>query len=811
MKENFPKQKISKGAKTIKWQKECVDRGIELCSIENPKIRQSRHNKIINYNLLNDILDERDVKRVINPFGIKGINSFPAKMQNYPICLPKIDLLVGEESKRKFEYTILAMSRDAIENKDKLKAEYIRQAIATIVKNDKGMEENKISNYLRKVLDYANYEIKDFREVAANKIMEHYSKELNFNKLFNDGFLDMLSVSEENFCIDIEANEPVIRKVSPLSITAYRTGSSPWLQDADMIKEEDYLPIGTVIDRYNDFLKPKDIDKLEARNFSTDSNTILKIRPDSEHKFMPANAINKIDPNGGGAIFDFGDGNLINPANSDASNFYGNAFDTEGNVLVTRFVWKSMRKIGFLTYFDEDGRLQKKNVDENFEVNPNLGQEITWRWVSEWWEGTKIGAGHEAIYVKMRRRPVQFRKSGNPSICHSGYVGLAYNINTNRAMSLLDRMKPLQYLYNVLMYRTELAFAKSHGKIMRLPLHEVPDGWTMDKYLAFALGQNIAPYDAFKEIKKGPATGKLAGNMQQNNHVIDMEMGSYIQQHIDMMLYIKEEVGEISGVSKSRQGQIHQRQAVGNSRTEITQSSHITERWFSTHELVRKKVYEVFLDTAIVALKKNPYKAQVILGEFIHENVELVLDELSMCEMGILVSSSSDDAELLQTLKDSSREAVQSQMIDFVELTNIFGSKSISEITRKLESSHQAKQERESAMVAEQNEAMQTIKESEIAWEKEKHYSELELEKYKIDTEAMLKEAALAETNNDSELLQKRVITLETLKANRQKIEDAYNIAMQKINIDKEKLQETVRSNKAKESIARSKPTSTAK
>jgi hypothetical protein len=805
MKNNFPKQKIANSKKTKQWAKDCIDKAIMLTSLENPTIRQSRKNKVINYNLLNDILDEKDVRRIVNPYNIKGA-SFPAKMQNYPICLPKIDLLVGEESKRRFSYTVVAQSRNVIESKDKERADNLREAINQIVAEGKEVQEGALNNYLRKKLDYVNYEMKDYRELASSLILEHYWKELELPKMFNDGFMDLLAVAEENYCIDIEVDDVVATRWNPLNVETFRSGGSPWLQDAEIIKYSEYYPIGMVVDKYNDFLKPSDIDKLEMNNFGTKDEGILNVRPDMEFNRLPYNAINRTGKDTNGAVFDFGNGELFDPSLNNGA-YFGSSFDTDGNVLVTKVLWKSFRKIGFLTYFDENGRLQKEMVSEEFKANPDLGQDVRWRWISEWWEGTKIGNGSDSIYVKVRRRPVQFRKSGNPSVCQSGVVGLAYNINSNKAMSLLDRMKPLQYLYNVLMYRTELAFAKSHGKIMRLPLHEIPDKWSMDKWLAFAFGQNIAVFDAFKEIKKGPATGKLAGNMQQSNQVIDMEMGSYIQQHVSMMVYIKEEIGEISGVSKARQGQIEERAAVGNTQREVSQSAHITERWFMAHDLVKKKFLEVLLDTALVALKKNPHKAEIILGSFIAQQVELVIDELSQIEMGIHVSNASEDMELLNALKQQSAQAVQAQLINFSELANIYASKSIAEITRKLESNEVAKSEREQAAAEQENATLQKMAEEELAWEKEKHYSELELKMYEIDTNAVLKEAQLMETQEP----ENRIMDIAKLRQTQFQIEQDYTKHKELLELKKEELREKIRTNKSKEAIQRSKPKAVAR
>ena len=45
-----------------------------------------------------------------------------------------------------------------------------------------------------------------------------------------------------------------------------------------------------------------------------------------------------------------------------------------------------------------------------------------------------------------------------------GYIGTAYNNLNSESISLIDRMKPYQYLYNIIMYRMELDLASDKGK-----------------------------------------------------------------------------------------------------------------------------------------------------------------------------------------------------------------------------------------------------------------------------------------------------------------------------------------------------------
>ena len=180
------------------------------------------------------------------------------------------------------------------------------------------------------------------------------------------------------------------------------------------------------------------------------------------------------------------------------------AYSDAGEVRVVKVVWVSMRKVGEISWYDEDDELQKKLVDENYKPNEQLGEKVEWFWVNEWWEGTRIA---EDIYIKWGPRPIQFRRMGNKSAGGSGYVGTVYNTNVSQSLSLMDRMKPYQYLYNVFMYRTELAFAKSKGKISVMDTSRVPDGWDMDKWMYYAEVLGWAIEDPFKEGNKGSRFG----------------------------------------------------------------------------------------------------------------------------------------------------------------------------------------------------------------------------------------------------------------------------------------------------------------
>ena len=333
----------------------------------------------------------------------------------------------------------------------------------------------------------------------------------------------------------------------------------------------------------------------------------------------------------------------------------------------------------------------------------------------------------------MGPRPVQFRSMTNLSKCSSGYVGTSYNVNNSKAKSLMDRMRPYQYLYNVFMYRTELAFAKSMGKIGRLNLAKVPDGWDIDKWIYYAQVMGWAIEDPFKEGKKGAATGKLAGNFQETSgSMIDLEMGAYIQQHISMLQYIERQMSVISGISPEREAQIQNRQTNGGIETSIQQSSYVTEHWFLLHQNTKLRVMTALLETAKEAWKGKNIKKQYILDDMSNAFLEVDGNTFRNGEYGVFVNDSSRDAELFGALKGMSQAAIQNDKLSLSGLMDIYTSESVSQIRRKIEQSEaEAIESRQQQFEVEQENVKNKIA-ADLAIEQEKR----NLEKYKIDTEA---------------------------------------------------------------------------
>lgn len=782
---HFPFQKKATSAKGKQFVIDCIEGALDMAYNSDADIVQSKSQMYTNYNLRADILDERDVEQAVNPWGIKGA-TFPAKMQNYPIANPKIDLLLGEEYKRRFDWRVTVVNHDAISEKENQEKQLMYDLILRGIESE-DYDEQEMEREIQKLAKWRKYEMQDHRERRATQYLQYLWKEQDLKIKFNRGFEDALVAGMEVYNVDIVGGEPVVRKVDPLSLTVIRTGSSYHIEDADVIIEDNYQPIRWVIDNYYDYLTPAQIDKLEkgivGGAVDTGLITYNPWRP-------PTNPI--------GIIGDFeGDeGSDWKYAIFDTDNYTStnvSAYNDNGEVRVVKVVWVSMRKVGEVTWYDEDGELQKKLVDENYPINGELGEKVEWFWINEWWEGTRLA---EDIYVKWGPRPIQFRSMGNKSIGGSGYVGTLYNTNVSQSRSLMDRMKPYQYLYNVFMYRTELAFAKSKGKISVMDTSRIPEGWSMDKWMYYAEILGWAVEDPFKEGNKGVAQGKLAGQMNQNSKVLDLEMGNYIQQHVMMLEFIKKELGEIAGVTSQREGQIDNRETVGGVERAVTQSSHITEKWFMLHDNTKMRVLTTLLETAKYAWRNKKEKLQYISDEMASVITEIDGEQFNEADHGIMISNSTQDAELISAMKQLAQAGIQNDKINFSGLMDIYLSESMSSMRRKIEQYEEDSIQRADQQ---QQEALQSAERQQAAVleDKQKDRDQRTQEKI-LDSETKLAIAGMTQKEGEQEDPAMRAITIEKLRADIKKMNDDLALA-------KKQQAEVTRHNKAQEGIDRKK------
>lgn len=780
---NLPAQQLPFKSKGIKWRKRHLDWADDRSYHNSGRVRQSVLNKKTNYDLVNGKLHMDDLALILDPGGLNAA-FMPENIQHYAVINSKLDVLRGEEINRRFEFRVVCTNPNAISEIEKNKQQELFQSLQNLIQSQVSSEE-ELKMKLDELQKEFKYNWQDLREIRANALLNHYVKEYNINNIFTEGFMDAMIIGEEIYRCDVISGEPVIEKVNPLKLRVYRSGYSNRIEDADMIVYEDYWSLGKIIDTFYDELKPADIKYLEELPYKGDYD-------DMDNRDDRKGFINTSD------VFTTSSGIPVDSYLLFADNGDNPIYDSDGNIRVLQVYWKSRRKLLKVKSYDpETGEEIENFYTEDYIVDENKGEEATVYWVNEAWEGTKIG---KELYVRMRPRPIQYNRLYNPSCCHFGFIGSLYNVNEDRVFSLVDTLKPFAYLYDVIHARLNEAIEANLGQIYELDLASVPKGWEIDKWFYYAKKHHLAVKDSFKEGNIGAGTGKLAGNFAANSRgVIGNNTGDYIQQHINLLEYIKSEMSDAVGITKQREGQISNRETVGGVERATLQSSYITEHLFNTHNDVKKRAMECFLETAKYALSLNKNKKfQYCLNDMSMSIMTIDGDEFSENDYGLVVDNSPYSQNLKGQLDALAQAALQNQMLSFSSLMKIYTNTSLTETIRLIEEEEQSKMQQ---MQMQQQQAMQAQQQqAEMQAQMEQAKMELEREKNVRDNETKLAIAQLQAQARMEELMTQNIYDGESNQSTEELAEKIRQFD-EKMKLERDKFNETKLSNQKQNEV----------
>lgn len=727
----FPLQRLPMSKKTQDWKESCVDYiiGHSQGGSRNGNTRTRKEEMQTYYDLYNSIYNEKDLKYVTNPF--KQQDGFPAMAQDYNIIKPKIDLLLGEETKRPFNFRVVRTSDIATsEMQDKAKQMLIDYIQATIMSRLGPEEQARYQEALQsgevmppeQIQKYMSKDYKDIAEITAYHSLNYLKNKLNITHEFYKGWKDALVGGEEIYYVGIVNGEPHLERINPIYFD-YDTDTSDleFIHEAQWCCYEMIMSVTEVYDRLYDKMSEKQLnDLLDMMDDSSKGGITPEVRKTSlDYPHIKTHSIN---------------------------GFAANPFEESNNVHVWHCCWKSLKKIGFVTIINpETGMPEDYQVDETYKVTGNEIN-VEWRWIIEVWEGYRIG---EDLYVGIEPLEYQHVSADNPNSQRLPYTGVIYNNTNSRPRSLVSMMKPLQYMYIVLWYRLELAMARDKGKVVTMDITQIPKSMNIDvaKWMHYlsALGVNfVNPYEEGWDIP-----GREGGKPSQFNQIsaLDLTMANTIDQYINLMDKIESMLSEISGVSKQREGSIASNELVGNVERSVVQSAHITEPWFWTHNQVKKECITMLLDTAKYAWKDNKTCIQYVLDDATRTFLTLS-DDFFYEDYDIFVEDTTKNQQQIEALRNLMQPAMQNgaSLLDIAEIITM---DNVTMIKNKLEEieqkrmeqqqqMEQAQAEREQQLVQMQNE----VKEEELMLKE----AELDLEKYKIDTDASTK-IAVAQIN----------------------------------------------------------------
>lgn len=794
----FPRQKLPLSKKGKKWQEDCVNYIIGEGNVTSGGNSTSYYGELQTYyNLYNSIFDEKDFKSITNPFKVE--DGFPATPHDFNIIRPKVDLLIGEETKRPLNFRVIRTSQEATsemqEKEKQMILQYIEAAITARMSPEEAQQfqEQLQSGEIMPPEQIAKYMDKDYKDIVENTAyhsLTYLREKLDLDNEFIKGWKDGLISGREIYYVGVLNAEPYAERVNPICFSYDKSPDLEFIEDGSWCCRKMRMPITEVYDRYYDKLEEKDLDKLEEMIGSTPGRNLGDRSP--------------VDMGIQLRIYD-------NPI-----------FEGSGKSLVNVWhcCWKSFKKIFYVTTTDDAGQPQINIVDETYQP---VGNEVSVEpdWIIEVWEGYRAGSD---LYFGIQPIEYQHVSIDNPNSQKLPYCGAIYSNTNSKPRSLVSILKPLQYMYIVLWYRLELAIARDKGKVVNMDITQIPKSMNISpaKWMHYlsSVGVNfINPYEEGWNIP-----GREGGKPAQFNQItaLDLTMSNVIAEYIQLMDKIEELAGTISGITQQREGAVSSSEMVGNVERSVVQSSHITEPLFWVHNQCKRRVLNMLLNTAKGAWEETGKQKL----QYIFDNGERAFLDITPKfyyeDMDVFVSDTSKDLENIQKLQQLIQPAMQNgaSLLEAAEILTNDNFNIIKQKLKDMQTRQEQIQQQQQEAEAQQQQQLQQMQNESKQQELMLQEAQMDLQRYQIDQDNQTK-IAVAQINayrGTEELDQDQNGIPDPVEIGKQAIEqqkinqDAYNkryeakqkreIEDQKIQLEKDKMKHETELQKAKDDAA---------
>lgn len=794
----FPRQKLPLSKKGKKWQEDCVNYIIGEGNVTSGGNSTSYYGELQTYyNLYNSIFDEKDFKSITNPFKVE--DGFPATPHDFNIIRPKVDLLIGEETKRPLNFRVIRTSQEATsemqEKEKQMILQYIEAAITAKMSPEEAQQfqEQLQSGEIMSPEQIAKYMDKDYKDIVENTAyhsLTYLREKLDLDNEFIKGWKDGLISGREIYYVGVLNAEPYAERVNPICFSYDKSPDLDFIEDGSWCCRKMRMPITEVYDRYYDKLEEKDLDRLEEMIGSTPGRNLGDRSP--------------VDMGIQLRIYD-------NPI------FEGSC---KSLVNVWHCCWKSFKKIFYVTTTDDAGQSQINIVDETYQP---VGNEVSVEpdWIIEVWEGYRAGSD---LYFGIQPIEYQHVSIDNPNSQKLPYCGAIYSNTNSKPRSLVSILKPLQYMYIVLWYRLELAIARDKGKVVNMDITQIPKSMNISpaKWMHYlsSVGVNfINPYEEGWNIP-----GREGGKPAQFNQItaLDLTMSNVIAEYIQLMDKIEELAGTISGITQQREGAVNTSEMVGNVERSVVQSSHITEPLFWVHNQCKRRVLNMLLNTAKGAWEETGKQKL----QYIFDNGERAFLDITPKfyyeDMDVFVSDTSKDLQNIQKLQQLIQPAMQNgaSLLEAAEILTNDNFNIIKQKLKDMQTRQEQIQQQQQEAEAQQQQQLQQMQNESKQQELMLQEAQMDLQRYQIDQDNQTK-IAVAQINayrGTEDMDQDNNGIPDVAELGKQAIEqqkinqDAYNkryeakqkreIEDQKIQLEKDKMKHETELQKAKDDAA---------
>lgn len=697
----LPKQRLSfskKVEKDYKWAKQTIDYilGKSYNGYKASRASKDYVRMVSNYQLFNNELNQADFEKECNPMNISA-GQFKDQIQPYNKTYNKIQALLTDELLRPFTYRPILINADGVKSKMEYKDQLLRQYVLSQLQMGEETEMDP-----KKVEEYMATTYLEAREISGAKVLNLLKNDLSIPSLKNDSFKHAL-ISGYEFAYVGELNgKPHLEVLNPPGVFYHKSPETKYVQDGQYAGYSTYMTASEIFDRFGRYLSEEDKEKIDQSNTP-------------------------------GLIYEVG---AASNANALVSGSYATAETRSTDYLVQHVEWRSQRKIGFLNFINEFGDEETQIVSEDFtlpkpyttrtvtkefnvkctyydfEIDGNQFT-LTWDWIPEVWTGVRIGTD---VYCMIGPKKNQYRRLDDPTDVKLGYHGLAYSSMNADPVSLMDRMKPFQYLYFIIMHKLKQLIATDVGTIYQFDSSMVDPNLGYEKTMYYLRELKINVYNSLQNADFPGASQRssVAGSVEWSHM-------QHILNYVALLGAIDQQISDVAGVSRQREGQILPTEAVTNAQSAAQMSSLVTETYFFTHDKYWEQVLDSLLQVAMECYRDKKVLRQYVLDDMTTALLEITPGELNNADFAVFVSNSPKDNQLFEALKANAAELMRTGMAKFSDIISLYEVSSVQELKNRIIAAEktaerlQQEQQQQEIQAQQQVQQMKSDTEMEIA------------------------------------------------------------------------------------------------
>ena len=760
--------------------------------LELQGIRQLKRNVrrlLKNYKLANGIIDKTDYvieedneySELIDIITKDDESAFELKF--FPIIPNVMNVLTGEFAKRsdKVMYRavddisyneMLEAKRQMIENTLVAYAEQKMQQTIQQLGLDLNTEEGKQQaqqmmspQSLRSLPEIERFFKKSYRSLVEEWATHQHNIDYEryaFKELESLAFRDMLITDREFWHFKMNEDDYDIEIWNPILTFYHKSPEARYISQSNYVGKVEMMTLADIIDKYGYKMSADQLSSLEAIYPIKAAGYLIPGTQNDGSFYDPtkSHAWNVDGPSLGMRQYMSFKDTFSTYSNDDVVKLIlEESEDSEGYanglLRVTTCYWKSQRKLGWLSKFDEMGMFVEMIVDENYKVTEKpvyddsvikekskrtlvSGEHIEWIWINEVWGGIKIGPNRPSFYgvsdnigfapLYIDVKPIRFQFKGDFTLygCKLPVEGAVFSDRNTKSMSLVDKMKPFQIGYNLVNNQIADILIDELGTVIlldqnSLPRHSMGEEWGKN---------NLAKaYVAMKDFQMLPLDSSLSNTEGalgfSHYQVLNLEQTNRLMSRVQLANHFKVQAFEAIGLSPQRMGNVTSQETATGVEQAINQSYAQTEMYFTQHaEYLMPRVHQMRTDLAQYYCSRKPsVRLQYMTSMDENVNFEMNGTELLSRELSVFATTKVNHRSVMEQIRQLAINNNTSGA-SIYDLGNILKAESIADMTHVM----RAIEEKTNAIRQEEQQNAKELEDMRIAAERERYLTEKQFE-----------------------------------------------------------------------------------